>query len=216
MRHIDARGKPCPEPVLMTKAAIDDGAHDVAVAVGNDVAVGNVTRFLESRGYSAQSAKGDSGGYVITGHMGIGGPAEISALKDTPVPSVSPKPLIPQKAPLHAGRGDMGILLLSRTLGSESSELGEVLMKAFLGTLTKMSGIPAVLALMNGAVLMSVSATSECDIISELEARGTRVLVCGTCTKHFGITERVGVGQISNMFEITESVFGTKKPIVMG
>jgi hypothetical protein len=42
------------------------------------------------------------------------------------------------------------------------------------------------------------------------------VLVCGTCTKHFGITDDIAVGQISNMFEITETVFGASKPIVLG
>jgi hypothetical protein len=33
---------------------------------------------------------------------------------------------------------------------------------------------------------------------------------------HFGITENIRVGVISNMFEITEAVFGTSKPIVIG
>ncbi|MFR5880996.1 MAG: hypothetical protein ACLUEQ_09425 [Cloacibacillus evryensis] len=45
---------------------------------------------------------------------------------------------------------------------------------------------------------------------------GTKILICGTCTKHFGITEAITIGTISNMFEISEAVFGTDKPIVLG
>ena len=89
-------------------------------------------------------------------------------------------------------------------------------MKAFIGTLPKADVPPAVIALMNEGVKMSLAENSVCDTLKALEARGVKILVCGTCAKHFGITERVAVGAISNMFEISESVFGAEKPIVLG
>ena len=69
---------------------------------------------------------------------------------------------------------------------------------------------------MNSAVKMAVEGSSFFDHLSELRDRGTLILVCGTCTKHFGITDDIRIGVISNMFEITEAVLGTSKPTVIG
>jgi sulfur relay (sulfurtransferase) complex TusBCD TusD component (DsrE family) len=44
-------------------------------------------------------------------------------------------------------------------------------------------------------------------------AQGVEILVCGTCTNHFGITEKIGVGTISNMFDITEAMLGPSRVI---
>ena len=54
MVEIDARKLECPKPVLLTKAETDKGTEELRVQVDNEVAVGNVTRFLESAGYEAK------------------------------------------------------------------------------------------------------------------------------------------------------------------
>ena len=107
-------------------------------------------------------------------------------------------------------------MFTSDKIGAESGGLGDVLMKSCLGTLVQSEKAPSVIALMNSAVKMALSGSSCHDYLCELRDRGTLILVCGTCTKHFGITEAVSVGVISNMFEITEAVFGTSKPVVIG
>ncbi|MCR4819379.1 MAG: sulfurtransferase TusA family protein, partial [Fretibacterium sp.] len=48
---VNAMGKLCPEPVIMTKAELDKGATEIQVSVDNDIAVSNVTRLLEGRGF---------------------------------------------------------------------------------------------------------------------------------------------------------------------
>lgn len=50
---IDARGRSCPEPVIMTKTAIDKNPKDnFQVLVDTHVAVENITRFAASKGYT--------------------------------------------------------------------------------------------------------------------------------------------------------------------
>ena len=50
---IDARGRSCPEPVIMTKTAIDKNPKDnFQVLVDTHVAVENITRFAVSKGYT--------------------------------------------------------------------------------------------------------------------------------------------------------------------
>ncbi len=49
---IDARGRSCPEPVIMTKNAIDNNLTDLEVIVDTHVAVENITRFAKGKGFN--------------------------------------------------------------------------------------------------------------------------------------------------------------------
>ena len=199
---VDARGQSCPKPVMMAKEAVDRGASRLEVLVDNPVSGENVTRFLKGQGFQVTKSEGPEG-ILLTAERSAP-PAE--------VPEDHPSCACPSEAPSKA---PMGLLILSRTLGGESAELGEALMKAFLDTM-RQAGTVSVVALMNGGVFLSLPDSSASDTLKEMEAQGTRVLVCGTCTKHFGVTDRVCVGSISNMFEITSEVFAAAKPVVIG
>lgn len=48
---VDARGRSCPEPVIMTKNAIEQGNTNIEVLVDAKVAVENVKRLATSQGY---------------------------------------------------------------------------------------------------------------------------------------------------------------------
>jgi selenium metabolism protein YedF len=186
---------------MLAKAAVDGGAGELEVRVDNAVAASNVTRFLEGQGFEVHRT-GEAPRIAVSAHR----TGEATAGAAIPVCSAGALP----------ASGDWGLLLLTRTLGTESLELGEALMKAFLGVTAKRDPAPKILALMNGAVLMALPEASESETLREILARGTEILVCGTCTKQFGVTERVCVGRISNMFEIVEAVFDTPKPVVVG
>ena len=191
MITVDAGGEAGPEPVIMTRAAVEKGPVELEVLVDNTVAVSNVTRFLEGQGFRVQ-------------HRENGGEFKVTARREGTAPAAGP-------APCNRGGARLAVLIAGKTLGREDKELGEVLIKGFLGTLSKLETPPAVLALMNEGVKLALSDASTCDHLKDLEGTGTKILVCGTCTNHFGITERVGVGTISNMFEILEAVTGADK-----
>lgn len=116
---------------------------------------------------------------------------------------------VPQKGQeLAPPRDDtsLAVLITGDTFGRGSEELGGVLVKSFLKTLAGLETPPTVLALMNGGVKLALFDSSTCDRLKDLERRGTRVLVCGTCTNFYGVTDSVGVGVISNMYEIVETI----------
>lgn len=52
MKKVDAAGLSCPEPVILTKRAIEDQPKELEVIVDNNVSKENVKRFLESSGYT--------------------------------------------------------------------------------------------------------------------------------------------------------------------
>ena len=197
MITVNAVGKACPEPVIMTRAAVEKGAAELEVLVDNAVAVSNVTRFLEGQGFRVQ-------------HQENGGEFKLTARREGPAVSAG-STAAADPAPRPQGKARLAVLVAGKTLGREDKELGEVLIKGFLGTLSKLETPPAVLALMNEGVKLALPDASTCDHLKDLERTGTKILVCGTCTNHFGITERVGVGTISNMFEILEAVTGADK-----
>ncbi|WP_425445927.1 sulfurtransferase TusA family protein [Dethiothermospora halolimnae] len=59
---VDARGRSCPEPVIMTKNAVENYKGDtIEVMVDTMVAVENIKRFVENKGFKVdvQEREGD-------------------------------------------------------------------------------------------------------------------------------------------------------------
>lgn len=66
MNTVDARGRSCPEPVIMTKNALSKNGSKATVLVDNQVAVDNITRFATNKKLSVKvSKKGEDFEIVI-------------------------------------------------------------------------------------------------------------------------------------------------------
>lgn len=62
---VDARGRSCPEPVILTKRALEQNGSKAVVLVDNQVAVDNITRFAENKGLKVQ-VKDKDGDFELT------------------------------------------------------------------------------------------------------------------------------------------------------
>ncbi|MGC9371717.1 MAG: sulfurtransferase-like selenium metabolism protein YedF [Thermovirgaceae bacterium] len=201
MQRIDARGMACPKPVILAKRAVDEGSGSFEVVVDSRVSETNVRRFLESRGYRIFSTEGPAGTFTLE-CLPPGGKNEnvpehvLSELKEEWQNSVT-------------------ILITSSVLGKGDDLLGEALMKAFLDTLAGSLGFTGTIALMNSGVMLALAENSASESLCLLVDGGCRLLVCGTCTNHYGITEKVSVGTVSNMFEIAEAVLSADKTVTV-
>ncbi|MBR0097845.1 MAG: sulfurtransferase-like selenium metabolism protein YedF, partial [Synergistaceae bacterium] len=153
------------------------------------IAVSNVTRLLSSQGFSVEVERNGDERRLKAKKTG-----EASAAVNN-----------------NSGGQLLAVFVTGKTLGRNDAELGEVLIKAFLGTLSKLTLRPAVIAFMNEGVKLALPESSACEHIKDLEKLGTKVLVCGTCTTHFNITDKIAVGTISNMFEIMEMLTSADK-----
>lgn len=199
MKKIDARGKACPQPVMMTRKAIDEGENAIEVLVDNQVASGNVKRLVEKMGYAVSIEQDED---IITLHAARNAEeGTVSSASDTEQDHKMPE------------KTQTTVFISNKIMGGDDADLGEVLIKAFLGTLSEMSSPPEYISLMNEGVKLALKGTSTCEHLQELERKGSEILVCGTCTNHFDITEQIGVGVISNMFDITESFLNVDKVI---
>lgn len=61
---IDARGRSCPEPVVMIRDAMKSGDKEYEMVVDAQVCVENVTRYAEHAGYHVAVSQRD-GDYVM-------------------------------------------------------------------------------------------------------------------------------------------------------
>lgn len=58
---IDARGRSCPEPVLMTKKAVAANPSGASILVDNVTARENIKRFAKNKGYKVEITEDQDG-----------------------------------------------------------------------------------------------------------------------------------------------------------
>ncbi len=201
---VNATGRACPESVAMTKAALDKGAEELEVLVDNPEAATNVKRLLEGRGFRVL-LQDDDGRLKLT--AGKKTEPSVSTSRASASQAQAPAPAAPMPVPRPVE--GMAVLITGKTLGRNDEELGEILVKGFLGALSQLDVPPRTVALINEGVKLALFDSSSCDHLKNLERKGTNILVCGTCVNHFGITDSVGAGVISTMFEIVEALNGS-------
>ncbi len=176
------KGKTCPVPVIETKKVIENGHIDqIEVVVDNSTASENVRRFLGSRGYATTVAQeGDI--YRIEGCLE----------QDVTVAPVETKKCL--------------VFVDGETMGRGNDELGKILIRAFLNTLKELEVRPWRMVFLNTGVRLVTSDSEYIGILKEIESLGVEIVLCGTCLDYFDLKDKVGVGRISNMFEILTSL----------
>lgn len=186
--RIDARSKPCPQPVVMTKKALEEmEAGELEVIVDNKAASQNVARMATNLGCKVE-VKEENHNYVIQITKGA-------------VCVVEPEKIEKETV----------VFMRSDTVGKGDDELGKILVRAFLPTLLEIEPRPKKLVFMNNGVKLTVDGSPVLDSLAKLEHEGIELLVCGTCLDYFGLKDKVKVGRVSNMYELVETFMEADK-----
>ncbi|MBN1828806.1 MAG: sulfurtransferase-like selenium metabolism protein YedF [Deltaproteobacteria bacterium] len=180
---IDARGYPCPQPVIMAKKALDERGR-CNIFVDTEEARDNIMQLADSRGCSVEIAAMDND-WILN-------------IEEGAAPRKNENDFEGQK------KEQMVFLIPSETMGRGNEELGNVLMKAFFHTITERDVPPDVCILINTGVRLAVEGSQVLDDLKALERRGVKLLVCGTCLSYFGFAGKLCVGAVSNMYDIVE------------
>jgi selenium metabolism protein YedF len=96
------------------------------------------------------------------------------------------------------------VYLNSDTMGSGDPELGRKLLALFLEKLAASDTRVDVLGCINDAVYLTTEGSPVIDSLRALEAKGTRVVSCGTCLDHLQRRERLCIGEIGTMPQTVE------------
>ena len=191
MRKVDARGDACPLPVVKAKKAIAElnGAGEVEVLVDNEIAVQNLTKMAQQKGCRSAAEKLAEREYRVL--FTVGEPAA----EDGEAPVCAPD-----------ARTDTVVIIASDKMGEGAEELGKTLLKAFIFSLTQQDKLPKTILLYNGGAHLTCEGSPMLDDFKALEAEGVEILTCGTCLNFYGLTEKLAVGGVTNMYVIAEKM----------
>ncbi len=203
-KTVDARGLACPQPVILTRKAMVD-SPDVTVLVASAISRDNVQRMAERAGRQVTVTKVEgefhlrivdqSGGLVSS----VGGFPEEESQTSTD------------------GRraGSLVLVVSDNKMGRGDEELGEILVRAFFHTLGEVEPNPDTIILFNAGVRLAAEGSPVLDDLRALAASGIHIMLCGTCLKYFDLIDRVGVGVVSNMYDIAESMLAAGRIVTL-
>jgi selenium metabolism protein YedF len=186
---VDARGLACPQPVILTRNAMREAQEIVTLVDGADQ-VDNVRRLAEKAGWQVTSER-QGAGYAV--HM-------IKGVVET-LPELTPDLMVcstPQPTAATV------LVVPSEQMGRGEPELGAILIRTFFHTLTETQPLPKTIIFYNMGVKLAVEGSPVLDDLRALAAKGSEILVCGTCLGYFNLKEQLAVGTISNMYTIAE------------
>ena len=192
MTHVDARGDACPLPVVKAKRAISElkGAGQVEILVDNEIAVQNLTKMAQQKCYQYSAEKLEERKYRVLFTLG--------EAADAPA----------EQAPVCApdARTDTVVVIASDKMGEGAEELGKTLLKAFIFSLTQQDKLPKTILFYNGGAALTCEGSAMLEDLKALEAQGVEILTCGTCLNFYGLTEKLAVGGVTNMYVIAEKM----------
>lgn len=188
---IDCRGMACPLPVVNAKKAAEElSAGDVlTVRVDNEIAVQNLSRFAEHKGFGVSAEKKAEKEYAVI--MTISG--VVAEAKEEEIACV-----------MDSRRKGMLVVLSANTMGTGDAKLGTSLMKAFVFALTKQDQLPDTILCYNTGAYLTCEDADTLEDLKLLESEGVTILTCGTCLDFYGLKEKLAVGGVTNMYDIVE------------
>jgi selenium metabolism protein YedF len=175
------------------KAAEELHAGDVlTVLVDNEIAVQNLSRFAEHKGFAVSAGKKAEKEYAVV--MSISGTA-VKEAGDEEVACV-----------MDSRRKGMLVVLSANVMGTGDAKLGTSLMKAFVFAVTKQDVLPETIVCYNTGAYLTCEGADTLEDLKSLEAEGVNILTCGTCLDFYGIKDKLAVGTVTNMYEIVETM----------
>lgn len=191
---VDARGLSCPQPVVLTKKALEGtDINEVQTIVDNLTALENVSRLVKTLNLESIVDKKEDEYYInIYKDEGLLGKDDKETLE-----------------------GNTVILIGSNVLGRGDDKLGGILMKSFLYTLTQMEGEIKSIIFMNSGVLLTTAGSELIEHLQVLSSHGTEVLSCGTCLDFYNVSNKLTVGSVTNMYTITEKLLHAGRVITL-
>ena len=214
MITINAIGDTCPIPVVKTKKAIEklEKPDKVETLVDNEIAVENLKKMASQMGFAVSDSKINSG-YSVKITVD-----DIDKINDNKMSATNAKATSEAKAnSIKTGADDMVscniknsgekvVVIKSEFMGDGDNELGKVLIKGFIYALSQQDELPQTMLFYNGGAKITSEGSESIEDLKALEEKGVKIFTCGTCLNYYGLTEKLCVGEATNMYEITKKM----------
>ncbi|HYE81890.1 MAG TPA: sulfurtransferase-like selenium metabolism protein YedF [Clostridia bacterium] len=192
MKEIDARGLVCPQPVILTKKALEEIEEgEVITIVDNVTARENVSRLASNLSYEYEISDENGCHYI-----------KIRKAAAAEKPEEKEDSIV--------------IVITSDKLGQGAEELGKVLMKSYTYALTETKPLPKAVIFLNSGVKLTSEGSEVVENIKKLEGAGVEIISCGTCLDFYQLKDKLQAGIVGNMYSIIEKMNTAGKVINIG
>ena len=194
--EVNALGDACPLPVVKTLKALKalEGAGTVVTFVDNETAVKNLSKMAKEKGCTAAVERvADKEWHV-------------SVVTEGSIAVENPEADADAFCELPGAKRNVVVAVYTDAMGRGDDELGHKLMKAFVFAVTQQDELPATMLFYNGGAKLTCEGSPVLDDLKGLADQGVEILTCGTCLDHYGITDQLAVGEVTNMYVIVEKM----------
>lgn len=191
---VNAVGEECPIPVVKATKAMQamKEAGTLEILVNNAPAVQNLSRMAAGHHFSARTEERGNGVSAVV--IDVTGPVSPVALDTTGDLCGLP------------ASGDFVVAVDTDAMGRGSDELGKTLLKGFLFAVSQLPSLPRTILFYNGGAHLTCEGSASLEDIRSMADRGVDIRTCGTCLNFYGLTEKLEVGSVTNMYEIVETL----------
>ena len=209
MITVNALGDACPIPVVKTLNAIKGlkNSDIVEALVDNEIAVQNLTKMAQGKGFAVKSEKLGEKQYRVEIAAEVSasskdaqnnGAAENEAASESHEASVACIP--------DSRNQNVVAVISSSCMGSGDDKLGAALMKGFIFALSQQEQLPSAILFYNGGARLTCEDAPTLEDLKSMEAQGVEILTCGTCLDFYGLSDKLSVGSVTNMYAIAEKM----------
>lgn len=192
MIKVNAIGDACPIPVVKTKNAIRElgGSGAVEVSVDNEIAVQNLLKMAKQKEYEAAFEKKSNTEYIVTINVNGGAASDTKPVAKATVKSDEIK------------LKETIVVIDSDKMGDGDEEFSKTLLKGFIYALSSQDIPPAKILFYNTGVRLTTEGSASIEDLKVLEKAGAKIYSCGACLNNYGLTEKLSVGEVTNMYDI--------------
>ena len=192
MIKVNAISDACPIPVVKTKNAIRElgGSGVVEVSVDNEIAVQNLLKMAKQKEYEASFEKKSNTEYIVTINVNGGEASESKPVTKTAVKSDEIK------------LKETIVVIDSDKMGDGDEEFSKTLLKGFIYALSSQDIPPAKILFYNTGVRITTEGSASIEDLKVLENAGAKIYSCGACLNNYGLSEKLLVGEVTNMYDI--------------
>lgn len=195
MITVDAMGQACPMPVILTKKAMAnvESNAQLEVLVDNEIAMQNVSKMAASQGGQVEVETISDKEYKVSITVGEG------------------EETMQEEAATITVEDNMVMVFSSDLMGSGNDALGKVLMKGYIFAVTQLEKLPKTMLFYNGGATLTAEGSDSIEDLKHLAEEGVEILTCGTCLNYYELSDKLLVGDVTNMYTIVEKMTGASK-----
>lgn len=195
MITINAMGDACPIPVVKTKKMIEELEEPdiIETLVDNEIAVENLSKMAAQLGLMAWTEKISDAKYSV----------RITVDQLTLDQAQDAKEKVASYVP-KGGNANTVVVIRTDHMGEGNKKLGRTLLKGFIYALSQQEELPKTMLFYNGGAHVTCEGSDSIEDLIYMKEKGVDILTCGTCLNFYGLSDKLAVGEVTNMYEIAK------------